>query len=127
MTTLGEAAELALQALERANKISGHANNKAAITALRQALEAEQQHRVEHQQKPSSDNDLSNENPGSATTVQQEATDRVINAARGLLTWIEIKHRPPVRDQLETGRMVSVRLHALADLHDAIVALGGAA
>jgi hypothetical protein len=42
MTTLRQAAEQALIALERADKISGHANNKATITALRQALEADE-------------------------------------------------------------------------------------
>lgn len=43
MTTLRQAAQQALEALERADKISGHANNRKAITALRQALEAVQQ------------------------------------------------------------------------------------
>jgi hypothetical protein len=59
--------------------------------------------------------------------AEREAIARVIGAARGLLTWIEFGYRPPVRDQIEAGRMVRVRLHALADLHDAIVALGSAA
>lgn len=43
MVTLRQAAEQALEALERADKISGYPNNAAAIKALRQALEAEQQ------------------------------------------------------------------------------------
>jgi hypothetical protein len=62
-----------------------------------------------------------------AQQAAPEATTRVIDAARRLLTFIEIKHRPPVRDQIEAGRMVHVRLHALADLHDAIMALGAKA
>ncbi len=41
MTTLRQAAEQALISLERADKISGHANNKATIATLRQALEAD--------------------------------------------------------------------------------------
>ena len=49
--------------------------------------------------------------------------DQIIGAARDLLTWIEVEHRPPVRDKIEAGRMVRVRLHALADLHDAVKAL----
>jgi len=55
--------------------------------------------------------------------AKQEASDRVMAAARDLLTWIEWEHRPPVRDTIEAGRMVRVRLHALADLHDAVKAL----
>jgi hypothetical protein len=42
MTTLRQAAEQALIALERADKISGHANNKATIAALRQAIQADE-------------------------------------------------------------------------------------
>lgn len=38
MVTLRQAAQQALEALERADKISGHANNRKAITALRQAI-----------------------------------------------------------------------------------------
>lgn len=41
MTTLREAAQQALEALERADKISGYPNNAAAIKALRQALAAD--------------------------------------------------------------------------------------
>jgi trans-aconitate methyltransferase len=48
----------------------------------------------------------------------------VLKAAQGVLEWTEIAHRPPVRDKLEAGRMVMVRLHALADLHDALAAHG---
>ena len=55
--------------------------------------------------------------------AKQKASDHVIAAARALLTWIEWEHRPPVRDKIEAGRMVLVRLHALADLHDAVKAL----
>jgi hypothetical protein len=38
MSNLREAAQQALEALEKADKISGYANNRAAITALRAAL-----------------------------------------------------------------------------------------
>lgn len=41
MVTLRQAAQQALEALERADKISGHANNRKAIKAMRQALEAD--------------------------------------------------------------------------------------
>lgn len=41
MVTLQQAAHLALEALERADKISGYPNNAAAIKAIRQALEAD--------------------------------------------------------------------------------------
>lgn len=43
MVTLRQAAQQALEALERADKISGHANNRKAITALHQAIGGEQQ------------------------------------------------------------------------------------
>ena len=39
------------------------------------------------------------------------------NAAFEVLNWIEAKHRPPIADQFEHGRMALVRLHALAGLH----------
>lgn len=58
--------------------------------------------------------------------AKQKASDRVIAVARALLTWIECEHLPPVRDKIETGRMVRVRLHALADLHDAVKELEAA-
>ena len=48
----------------------------------------------------------------------------LVKAAQSVLEWTEIAHRPPVRDALECGRMVCVRLHALADLHDALAAHG---
>lgn len=41
MVTLREAAQQAIKALERADKINGYPNNAAAIKALRQALEAD--------------------------------------------------------------------------------------
>ncbi len=46
----------------------------------------------------------------------------LLRASREVLQWIEAKHRPPVRDELECGRMANVRLHALADLHEAVKA-----
>lgn len=58
--------------------------------------------------------------------AKQETSGRVIATARALLTWIEWKHRPPVRDRIESGRMACVRLHALADLHDAVKAMEAA-
>lgn len=39
---------------------------------------------------------------------------------KNALSWIEIRHRPPVSDRIECGRMVLIRLHALADLDAAI-------
>ena len=48
----------------------------------------------------------------------------LISAAQGVIEWVEASHRPPVRDKLEGGLMVLVRLHALADLHDALKANG---
>ena len=54
--------------------------------------------------------------------VQRQPLTDVIKAAEQVLEFIEIEHRPPVRDPLEGGSMVRVRLHALADLHDAIAA-----
>ena len=56
------------------------------------------------------------------TPPQRKPLTDVIQAAQSVLEWIEIQHRPPVRDVLEGGRMVRVRLHALADLHDALAA-----
>ncbi|MFJ3487126.1 hypothetical protein ACIPL1_27460 [Pseudomonas sp. NPDC090202] len=41
-------------------------------------------------------------------------------AAQKVLNHTEQAHRPPVRDDIETGRMVLVRLHALADLQDIV-------
>ena len=41
-------------------------------------------------------------------------------AAGEVLSWIEAKHRPPVADQVEHGRMALVRLHALAELDAAM-------
>lgn len=49
-----------------------------------------------------------------------ERMESIEQAARNVLVWIEASHRPPVRDVIEFGRGVSVRLHALADLQTAI-------
>lgn len=52
---------------------------------------------------------------------QLKAENEALRKAAGqVLSWIEAKHRPPVADQLETGRMALVRLHALADLDAAM-------
>lgn len=53
-----------------------------------------------------------------ASATQQHEGLR--KAAQDVMQCIQIQHRPPVRDELERGRMVLVRLHALADLHDAL-------
>lgn len=44
----------------------------------------------------------------------------VLHAAEALLGWTEAKHRPPVREEIPVGAMALVRVHALADLHDAV-------
>jgi len=56
--------------------------------------------------------------------AQRKPLTDVIKAAQGVLEWTEIAHRPPIPDRLENGRMVRVRLHALAYLHDALAAHG---
>ncbi len=56
--------------------------------------------------------------------AQRKPLTDVIKAAQGVLEWTEITHRPPVRDRLEIGRMAMVRVHALADLHDALASRG---
>jgi hypothetical protein len=55
---------------------------------------------------------------------EREACAKLIKAAQGVLEWTEIAHRPPLREQLEVGRTARVRLHALADLSDALAANG---
>ena len=52
-----------------------------------------------------------------------EELNELYMAAKNVIAWTEATHRPPVCDALETGRMVKVRLHALADLQDAIEAV----
>jgi len=49
-----------------------------------------------------------------------EALNNLYMAAKNVINWTERAYRPPVLDEFETGRMVKVRLHALADLQDAI-------
>lgn len=51
---------------------------------------------------------------------EQLQLNKIREAAIDLIQWIEVEYRPPVRDALEGGRMVMVRLHALADLNDAV-------
>jgi hypothetical protein len=55
-----------------------------------------------------------------ALASSQQERKGLEKAAREVLNWVEVSHRPPRRDALETGRMVLVRLHALADLHEAL-------
>lgn len=47
----------------------------------------------------------------------------LLKAAREVLSWTQAADRPPVRDEIECGRMTGVRVHALADLHEAVQAL----
>jgi hypothetical protein len=58
--------------------------------------------------------------------AEREKFQPILDAAQGVIDWTESKFREPVRDELEFGRMVYVRLHALADLYDAIRARGEA-
>jgi hypothetical protein len=48
---------------------------------------------------------------------------RLVDAAKQVLSWTDSRNRPPVRDELERGRSASVRVHALADLHDAVTSI----
>ena len=58
-----------------------------------------------------------------ATVARLEAeVERLRSAGEEVMRWIEAAHRPPVADQFEHGRMVLVRLHALADLRAALAA-----
>lgn len=53
----------------------------------------------------------------------KQAAERVATleqAIRSTLSWIESAHRPPVPETFPAGKMVSIRLHALADLHKAL-------
>lgn len=54
--------------------------------------------------------------------IKSERVETLIKAAREVMSWTEAAHRPPVRDSIEMGRMVGVRLHALADLCEALLA-----
>lgn len=60
-----------------------------------------------------------------ARADERETWQPLLKAAQGVIEWTEVAHRPPVRvDELEVGRMVRVRLHALTDLDAAIRARG---
>ncbi len=61
-----------------------------------------------------------------AQAAEREKFQPILDAAQGVIDWTESKFREPVRDELEFGRMVYIRLHALADLYDAIRARGQA-
>ena len=41
-------------------------------------------------------------------------------SAQAVLDWTDAKHRPPVREAISAGESAEVRVHALADLHDAL-------
>jgi hypothetical protein len=43
--------------------------------------------------------------------------DELVSEITKALSYVECSHRPPVKDSLEIGRMVHIRLHSLADLH----------
>ena len=49
----------------------------------------------------------------------------LLEAGKSVISWTEAAHRPPVRDDMEFGRMANVRLHALADLYAAIAKAEG--
>lgn len=54
--------------------------------------------------------------------VPSTSLTALIKAAREVMSWTEAAHRPPVRDELEHGRSAAVRLHALVDLREALLA-----
>jgi hypothetical protein len=60
-----------------------------------------------------------------ASVNEQDAKDaqKLIDAAKQVLNWTEAEHRPPIREAFPSGRMARVRVHALADLHDAVAAI----
>jgi hypothetical protein len=53
-------------------------------------------------------------------STETAAWRALVSAASEVIDYTEAAHRPPVRDVLEAGRMVRVRLHALASLYDAL-------
>lgn len=57
--------------------------------------------------------------------VSSESLNALVKAGREVMSWTEASHRPPMRDELECGRMAGVRLHALADLREALLAFDG--
>lgn len=61
--------------------------------------------------------------PSHPPVVAADVIAPLLKAAQSVLDFTEIQHRPPVRDQLEIGRMVRVRLHSLADLNEAVQAM----
>lgn len=48
-----------------------------------------------------------------------EKLNELYMAAKTVIDWTVRAYRPPVCDAFETGQMVKVRLHALADLNNA--------
>lgn len=48
-----------------------------------------------------------------------EELNELYMAAKNVIDWTVRAYRPPVCDAFETGQMVKVRLHALADLNNA--------
>jgi hypothetical protein len=57
--------------------------------------------------------------------VDKADVEGLVRAAREVMSYIEAAHRPPVRDEIEHGRMARVRLHALASLREALLAFDG--
>lgn len=46
--------------------------------------------------------------------------NKLKKAAHQVVSYTHIADRPPVADEIETGRMTTVRVHALADLYKAL-------
>ncbi len=57
-----------------------------------------------------------------AELFAQPVNTRLLDAAKTVLCYTHAECRPPVRDEIECGRMTTVRVHALADLHEAVQA-----
>jgi hypothetical protein len=66
--------------------------------------------------------DCSTEVYAGISHVDKADVEGLLRAAREVMSYIEASHRPPVRDEFEHGRMVLVRLHALASLREALLA-----
>lgn len=56
-------------------------------------------------------------------TAAEAGSVRLLESAKEVLSWTDSRNRPPVRDEPECGRNAIVRVHALADLHDAVTAI----
>ncbi|MBI6885808.1 hypothetical protein [Pseudomonas putida] len=54
-------------------------------------------------------------------SVSKPHLENLVRAAGEVISYTEAEHRPPVRDAIEHGRMALVRIHALADLLQAVL------